>query len=66
LAFGLKSLLLINKDEYEIHLYGRHCNWEVRPLQNVPFCQISASDSDFNSRNTKCMPAVKIFVFLEL
>ena len=60
-----------------------------RALKNVPFCPISAlapwnaepiplgSDSDFNPRNTQCIPAcpvgpadrtgvVKIFVFLEL
>jgi len=37
-----------------------------RPLQNVPFCPISASDSDFNPRNTQCIPVVKIFIFLEL
>jgi len=38
----------------------------ARPLKNVPFCPISASDEDFNPRNTQCMPVVKIFVFLEL
>ncbi len=37
-----------------------------RPLQNAPFCPISASDSNFNPRNTQCMPVVKIFAFLEL
>jgi len=49
----------------------------VRPLQNAPFCSISASDSNFNPRNTQCIPAcpvgpadrtgvVKIIAFLEL
>jgi hypothetical protein len=39
---------------------------EPRPLKNTPFCPISASDSNFNPRNTKCIPLVKIFVFLDL
>ena len=38
----------------------------MRPLQNVPFCPIYASGSDFNPQNTQCIPAVKIFAFLEL
>jgi len=46
-----------------------------RPLQNGTFCPISASGSNFNSRNTPCIhpkgiyydaPVVKIFAFLEL
>jgi len=36
------------------------------PLQNVTFCPISASDSKFNPQNTQCIPAVEVFVFLEL
>ena len=46
----------------------------LRPLQNLPVRPISASASNFNPRNTQCMPAcpvgpadrtgvVKIFVF---
>jgi hypothetical protein len=46
--------------------YGLHATPVLRPLQNVPFCPISASDSNFNPQNTQCIPAVKIFVFLEL
>ena len=38
----------------------------VRPLKNVPFYPIPALDSDFNPRNTPCMPVVKIFACLEL
>jgi len=50
----------------------------VRPLQNTPFCPISApalwnaqpiplgSGSNFNPLNTKCIPVVKIIAFLEL
>ena len=38
----------------------------VRPLKNAPFCQIPASDSNFNPQNTQCIPSVKIFAFLEL
>jgi hypothetical protein len=37
-----------------------------RPLKNPLFCPISASGSDFNPQNTQCIPAVKIFAFLEL
>jgi hypothetical protein len=48
-----------------------------RPLQNIPFCPISLSGSNFNPQNTQCMSAcpvgpadrtgvVKIFAFLEL
>jgi hypothetical protein len=39
---------------------------KMRPLQNAPFCPISASGSNFNPQNTQCIPSVKIFVFLEL
>jgi hypothetical protein len=46
----------------------------VRPLKSAPFCTNSASDSNFNPRNTQCIhqgtyfvaPVVKIFVFLDL
>jgi hypothetical protein len=38
----------------------------MRPLQNVPFRPISASDSNFNPRITQCIHVVKIFAFLEL
>ena len=46
----------------------------MRPMKNVPFCTNSASDSNFNPRNTLCIhqgtyfvaPVVKIFVFLDL
>jgi hypothetical protein len=38
----------------------------LRPLQNAPFCPITASGSNFNPRNTQCIPPVKIFAFLEL
>ncbi len=40
--------------------------YNLRPLQNVPFCPISASGSNFNPRNTPGIPVVKIFAFLEL
>jgi hypothetical protein len=38
----------------------------LRPLQNAPFCPISASGSNFNPQNTQCIPVVKIFTFLGL
>jgi hypothetical protein len=34
-------------------------------FQNVPFCPISASGSNFNPRNTTCIPVVNIFAFLD-
>jgi hypothetical protein len=38
----------------------------MRPLQNTPFCPISASGANFNPRNTPGIPVVKILAFLEL
>ena len=38
----------------------------VRPLKNILFCPTFASGSDFNPQNTKCIPVVKIFAFLDL
>ncbi len=38
----------------------------MRPLQNAPFCPISALSSNFNPQNTQCIPVVKIFACLEL
>ncbi len=47
--------------------------FSMRPLQNAPFCPISALGSNFNPQNTQCMDAcpdpigvVKIFACLEL
>ena len=37
-----------------------------RPMKNTPFCPITALGSNFNPRNTPCIPPVKIFAFLEL
>ena len=37
-----------------------------RPLHNTPFCPITTSGSNFNPRNTQCIPAVKIIAFLVL
>jgi hypothetical protein len=34
-------------------------------LKNLPFCPISALGSNFNPRNTQCIPVVKITAFLE-
>jgi len=44
----------------------QYAKFAKRPLQNTPFCPISTSDSNFNPRNTQCIPVVKIFPFLEL
>jgi hypothetical protein len=35
-------------------------------IQKWLFFTISASDSNFNAPNTQCIPALKIFVFLDL
>jgi hypothetical protein len=43
-----------------------HKNRQLRPLQNVPFCPISASGSNFNPQNIQDIPVVEIFAFLEL
>jgi hypothetical protein len=43
--------------------------WTILPgesFKKIPFCPISASDSNFNPRNTPGIPLVKIFVFLDL
>gem|GEM_PF-3602452 len=45
---------------------GQKGSFFQRPLQNLPFCPISASDENFNPRNTQCITVVKIFAFLEL
>ena len=39
---------------------------DKRRLRNGTFCPISASGSNFNPRNTPCIPVVEIFAFLEL
>jgi hypothetical protein len=36
----------------------------MRPLQNIPFCPIIASGSNFNPRNIQYIPPVEIFAFL--
>ncbi len=52
--------------ENKIHMKcGRTLN-DRRPLQNAPFCPISASGSDFNPRNIQHIPVVKILAFLDL
>jgi len=38
----------------------------MRQFQNVLFCPIFALGSNFNPRNTICIPVVKIFAFLDL
>ncbi len=43
-----------NKDKY------------MSQFQNVPFRPISVLGSNFNPRNTKCIPVVKIFARLDL
>ena len=42
------------------------CGTQLSHFQNVPFCPISVSGSNFNPRNTQCIPVVKIFAFLDL
>jgi len=45
---------------------GLSTDHPLRPLQKGTFCPISASGSNFNPRNIQYIPAVEIFVFLEL
>jgi len=47
-------------------LFTKPSGLDSRPLQNAPFCPISVLGSNFNPRNTQCMPVVKIFACLEL
>jgi len=51
---------------FEIEQAGEKDCKRERPLQNAPFCPIPASGSNFNPRNTQCIPVVKIFAFLDL
>ena len=46
--------------------FCRYCITYLVPERKLSFSPISASDSNFNPRNTQCIPAVKIFVFLDL
>jgi hypothetical protein len=40
--------------------------FKKKPFQNIAFCPISVSSSNFNPQNTQCIAVVKIFAFLEL
>jgi hypothetical protein len=43
--------------------------YDPSQFQNVPFCLPplgGTSGSNFNPRNTQCIPVVKIFAFLDL
>ena len=46
-------------------LWGSHVN-SGEPVSKRPFCPISASGKNFNPRNIKYIPVVKIFAFLDL
>ena len=48
------------------HRYIFFRNAYLVPERKLSFSPISASDSNFNPRNTQCMSVVKIFVFLDL
>jgi len=64
-----KNVMLIEKAQREdlfFNWFTLVCNGNQRPLQNAPFCPISALDSNFKPRNTQCIPTFKIFAFLEL
>jgi len=39
---------------------------QMSQFQNDPVCPISASGSNFNPRNTTCIPVVKIDAFLDI
>jgi hypothetical protein len=46
--------------------YGDACRDWLVSIQKWLFSAISVSDSDFNPRNTECIPVVKILIFLDL
>jgi len=50
----------MNKDK----LFNTKIFWDL--CKTPTFRPISASGSNFNPQNTQCIPAVKIFAFLEL
>jgi len=49
----------------KLGIYFKSSNPESQ-FQNVPVWPISALGSNFNPRNTPCIPAVKIFARLDL
>jgi hypothetical protein len=51
---------------YFLEMFFHGSAFTMRPLQNVPFCPISVSGSNFNPRNIPYIPAVEIFAFLDL
>ena len=58
----------------DYHVAGRLSDVHARPVQNAPFCPITASSSNFGTewsfkrypRNIQYIPPVKIFAFLVL
>jgi hypothetical protein len=77
LFWGLVTLNQLS-GQYIFQAKHLHPMRDERPLQNAPFCSISApalwnaqpiplgSSSNFNPRNTQCIPAVKFFAVFEL
>jgi hypothetical protein len=75
-AISVNSLIFISlsSTRFMLHLHLMQFKIRIyttlykvsRPLQNALFCTISASGSNFNPRNTQCIPVAKIFAFLEL
>jgi len=49
-----------------LFFFGREAALSPTASQRVPSFAISASGSDFNLQNPQCIPAVKIFAFLDL
>ena len=47
-------------------VYEPFCLASYEAVREWLFSAISASGSDFNPQNTQCIPAVKIFAFLDL
>jgi hypothetical protein len=60
--------LLVNFIEYWEHSKetDKITYHNTRPLQNAPFCPITASGLNFNPRNIQHIPPVEIFAFLVL
>jgi hypothetical protein len=68
----VEIFILTHKENFSTFIPEKTSSYQLKgmmrskPLQNAPFCPISVSGSNFNPQNTQCIPAVKIFAFLEL
>ena len=55
--------------EYTVDIQNSNISYTTLYIvseRKLPFSPISASDKNFNPRNTQCIPTVKILIFLDL